>query len=216
MATTHHLQTTTQAAQALQVSPRTLLRWLNDALVPGVRTAGGHWRVDLHELQAHLAATPQLRADRSRDGLRAPDRPSRLLVVEDDAQHARALTRLLGLFAPNCAVHIAENGLQAGLLLGTLVPDVAFVDIELPHLDGIELIRLARQQPALQEVEFVVVSGHLTAARLAGLRSDGVEHVLPKPVSPDRLRALVQLLLPDGACATPANSRPAGPQPPNC
>lgn len=179
------LETTTEAALRVGVSPRTLLRWLRAGQIAGTRTAGGHWRVDPADLEAFVAA--QHSAAAITPGSHGP----RILVVEDQAQHATAFVRLLRLLEPNAEVHHAADAVWAALLLGTVVPHLAFVDIELPDVDGIELIRRARQLPGLRCVRFVVASGHLSTPRIAQLGRLGVHDILLKPITPQQVRPIL-------------------------
>lgn len=105
-----HLETTAQAAKRLQVHPRTLLRWLQGGKVPGVQTPGGHWRVDPERL-------PELRQDGPGScGQANPAREFRVLIIEDKAHHAAAVSRLLRLLAPTARVVKASDGLTGALL----------------------------------------------------------------------------------------------------
>lgn len=175
------LLTTTEAARRCGVSGRTLLRWLTRGELPGVQTPGGHWRVEESALAAFLSA-----------GGRQGPKEGRVLIVEDDPHEAEALARIIGLLAPGVLVERAHDGLAAGLLLGVSAPDVAFVDIEMPGLDGIEVVRRARQISALAHTRFVVVSGRLTSARVAALEELGVQDILRKPVDPDAVRRILR------------------------
>lgn len=116
------------------------------------------------------------------------------VLVEDEVEHAVAFKRLLQLLAPTASVEHASDGLSAGLLLGTIVPEVAFVDIELPGLDGIDVIRKALERPALTETEYVVVSAHLSEERVRELRALGIRHILSKPVTPEQVRSVLEAL----------------------
>lgn len=187
MSTKDQLMTTTAAARRLQVTGRTLLRWLDAGQFPGVQTPGGHWRVDPLEMEAFIAAQQPEKA------LPGEAAGPRILVVEDQAHHAAALSRLLRLLEPRAMVQHAADGLSGALLLGLSRPDVVFVDIELPGVNGIELVRRALEQPSLAGVRFVVVSGHLSPPRIAELGRLGVRHILPKPINPEQVRAVLGL-----------------------
>jgi CheY-like chemotaxis protein len=117
-----------------------------------------------------------------------------LLVVEDDPQFAAALVRMLESIQPWATIRRAADGMDAGLLLATMIPAVAIVDIGLPTIDGVELIRRARREPKLDSVRFIVVSGQ-AEERAAELCQLGVEHILPKPCTLLQLRAALDALL---------------------
>lgn len=171
--------TTTQAAERCAVSPRTMLRWLESGRVQATRTAGGHWRIPPDALR-HLQ--PRDRSD---------GRGPTFAIIEDDPRQAHALRRLLQTLVPAARVEVAHDGLAAGLLLGRCRPDVAFVDIEMPGLDGFDVIRRASRVPELRDTRFVVVSGRLDDERRAVLETLPVWAVVAKPMRVERLAELV-------------------------
>ena len=177
------LMTTTAAAKRLGVSSRTILRWLKAGQLAGTETAGGHWRVSEADLNRRSPAA------------RRPETSSLdVLIIEDDPIQASALSNLVSFVLPAATISYAHDGVDAGLMLGALRPTVAFVDIEMPRLDGIEVIRRARELPQLDETRFVVVSGRLTPERRAALDALGVTFVFGKPLSPKLVEsALVSL-----------------------
>lgn len=175
------LLTTTEAARRCGVCPRTVLRWLTLGELDGVRTPGGHWRVRESDLAAF----------ESRSKAAAPVSTLRVVLVEDEPTEALALARLVELFAPGARIELAEDGLAAGLLLGATLPHVAFVDIQMPRLDGIDVIRRARGLAELSHTRFAVVSGHLTPERVGALNELGVVDVLRKPVDPGAVQRIL-------------------------
>ena len=82
----------------------------------------------------------------------------RLLVVEDETEIAESLTLLLE-FAGHEVV-VASSGRGALEAVENLVPDVALIDIGLPDIDGYELARQFRRQPALEKISLVAFSGY--------------------------------------------------------
>jgi two-component system CheB/CheR fusion protein len=82
-----------------------------------------------------------------------------------------------------------------------MLPDVMLVDIGLPGMDGYELARRVRQDPALRHVILVALTGYgREEDRLRALRA-GFNHHLVKPVNPDALQGLVAQLSPPEARA---------------
>ena len=114
-----------------------------------------------------------------------------MLIIEDEPVQAQALARIVGIFEPGTVIQHAEDGLAAGLFLGTTLPDVVFVDVEMPKLDGVEVIRRGRRVKALDSTLFVVVSGRLTPERIAALRELKIEHVLQKPVKSNVVKEIL-------------------------
>jgi signal transduction histidine kinase/CheY-like chemotaxis protein len=117
-------------------------------------------------------------------------RGGHVLVVDDNHDAAAAiaqLTRALG-FSP----HVAHDGFAALELATTLAPDLAFLDLGLPRMDGYELARRLRiLYPSLR---IVAVTGFgQPSDRERSQRAGFADHIV-KPVTLDDLRSLVQRL----------------------
>lgn len=79
----------------------------------------------------------------------------RLAVVDDDPTPRKVLTFLFK--GQNYEVAEAENGIQALAVLGKSRPHVLISDIQMPHMNGYELLRIARKW--FPEMGVVVISG---------------------------------------------------------
>lgn len=131
------------------------------------------------------AAAPAHRASRP-GGLAAPAR--RVLVVEDNADARETLVALLGVFGHEVAA--AADGEQGLARLVELRPDVAFVDVGLPGMDGLELARRARAA-GLSDVLLVGLSGYGGPEQEAVAARAGFNRYLVKPVDLERLGAVL-------------------------
>ncbi len=91
-------------------------------------------------------------------------------------------------------VAFAENGFQAGLLANSIYPALIIIDLMMPSLDGVEAIKMIRQESNLKNTKILVVTGMdgpiLEEAILAGANS-----VLPKPFDSDGLRMAIEQLM---------------------
>ncbi len=115
----------------------------------------------------------------------------RALIVEDDATIAEFVGK--GLREAGFVVESAADG-EAGLGLATLTPfDVAIVDVMLPKLDGLSLIRALRQRRVSTPV-LILSARHTVDDRVRGLESGGDDY-LTKPFAFPELVARVQALI---------------------
>ncbi|OIR09317.1 transcriptional regulatory protein CusR [mine drainage metagenome] len=115
----------------------------------------------------------------------------RILVVEDDAKIASFIVR--GLKEAGFAVDHAPDG-EAGLLLaGTTDYDAAVVDIMLPKLDGISLVRRMRASRKTTAVLFLSAKASVDD-RVKGLQAGGDDY-LTKPFAFSELLARIQALI---------------------
>jgi PAS domain S-box-containing protein len=135
--------------------------------------------------------------DRSTDDLAREGRSSsarRVLVVDDNPDAAELLEDALA-----CAGHevrTAPDGPSALQLVKRFSPDIAFLDIGLPVMDGYELAGMLRRLPALRGVPLVAVTGYAQDNdRQRALDSGFTEH-LAKPLDPDRVLECIERLRP--------------------
>ncbi len=105
--------------------------------------------------------------------------------MADDEQLARdELTFLLGQFEDIEVIAMASNGLEAFDLIEKLEPDIAFLDIQMPGLDGLGVVRKLRETQI--EPPHIIFSTAWDQFAVEAFRLDVMDYVL-KPVEKDRL-----------------------------
>jgi CheY-like chemotaxis protein len=121
--------------------------------------------------------------DHDADGIAV--QPVSVLIVEDIADSRRILRRLLSLDGHD--VREAGDGHEGLAALLSQPPDVALVDVGLPGLDGYEVARIARKNPALNRVRLVALTGYGRPEDHEAVMAAGFDDHLVKPVSPAEL-----------------------------
>ena len=114
----------------------------------------------------------------------------RILVVDDNIDAAESLARILRLNEHE--VHVVHDGLAALSAAGRLEPDVIFLDIGLPKLDGLAVARRLRQQAEGSRPLLVATTGFGRAEDRERTAAAGFDHHLTKPVDPKALQSLVR------------------------
>ena len=104
----------------------------------------------------------------------------RVLVVDDNADAAETLALLLEELGHTTQVVLESPKAVAAAL--AFRPDVVFLDIGMPHLDGFELARRLRAEPALDGVYMAALSGWDTEEDRAKSQDAGIDRHLTKPV----------------------------------
>jgi two-component system, OmpR family, response regulator len=114
-----------------------------------------------------------------------PSPPVRVLVIDDNRDAADTLAVLLEIRGYACrAVYDAEDGLRAAVA-GR--PDCIVSDIGMPGLDGYEVARRVRAEPALAGVLLVALSGYADAHHVRLAAEAGFDHAFAKGEGPERL-----------------------------
>jgi len=116
-------------------------------------------------------------------------RPTRVLLVEDNPDVAEGMVMLLELLGHH--VQLAADGDTALALARTSPPEAMLVDIGLPGIDGYEVARLVRREPACAGVLLVALTGYGREEDKQRAHAAGFDHHLTKPVE---LHALSGLL----------------------
>ena len=145
---------------------------------------GSEFVVHLPLLETHEAPVP---AQESRAAQPLP--PLRILIVDDSRDAAESLGMMLRLLG--CEVYTAHDGPSGLLALAQHKPDVALLDIGMPGMDGYEVARRARQQPALQGIVLIALTGWGQAEDRVQSDQAGFDHHLVKPVELPVLQALL-------------------------
>lgn len=113
-----------------------------------------------------------------------------VLVVDDDPDLRLSLTILLTVSC-NAQVHDACDGEAALSLASQITPDVAFIDLAMPTMDGFALTRALRKYPTWNNTLFVALSGYCSEQDILDSREAGFHLHLAKPTEPETLYDIV-------------------------
>jgi CheY-like chemotaxis protein len=178
--------TSHQVGNLLQVNPSSVVKWINDGLLHAFRTPGGHRRVAATELvrfaQHHGMPVPD-----ELQGLTA----TKVVVADDETRFLSAFQRAVKPFWNEIELHVAENGVDALILVGSLKPDILILDLRMPGLDGFQVLERIRNNPGTRGMAVIACSGEMSEANASHCRDLGAVECLQKPV---RLPALVETI----------------------
>lgn len=186
--------TTKEASLLLGVSVGTVQLWVESGLLQAWKTAGGHRRVLrdsverlLHKSTPPAAAAPALPVARTA-------RKLEILVVEDDTNLLRLYQFTMAAWPMAPRVNTLDNAFSALLLMGRNPPDLLITDLNMPSMDGFDMLKVLAQVPEMARTRIVVVTGlDADAVAARGGLPPRVE-LLPKPVPFARLQAIAQTL----------------------
>lgn len=112
----------------------------------------------------------------------------KLLVVDNEAAHARAMTESLEKVGYTCEV--ATSGPEAANLIERETYDIVITDMVMNDIDGMQILKLAKER--LPESQVVMVTGHATVPVAVEAMQKGAFNFLEKPITPNRLRAIAE------------------------
>lgn len=135
--------------------------------------------------------TSRREANVTRLGSDAPMLNESILVVDDETMVRELLSRFLAL--RGYQVQSAVNGPEAIAMIGESKPDVVVLDLLLPDMSGIEVLRLLRKKEYAGGV--ILLTGNHNEELLEEAWALGPQEVLGKPVDLERLLTAVQLVM---------------------
>lgn len=112
-------------------------------------------------------------------------------IIVDDELHAREnLKKIIGIYCPEIEIlGLAESAVEAKLLVNSLKPDVIFLDINMPVLDGFDFLEEFNERDFL----IVIVSAFMEHG-INAVKADAADYLL-KPISIKELKLTVKKLL---------------------
>jgi two-component system chemotaxis response regulator CheY len=118
--------------------------------------------------------------------------PYDILVVDDSPTVRMVIKKTLEIARVDTGnVHEAANGQDAMKVLEEHHVDFMFVDINMPVMNGIQLVTEMKRRDLLASVPVVIVSTEGSKTRIEELKAQGVSAYIRKPFTPEVLRNVV-------------------------
>lgn len=167
--------TTNAVGRLVGVSERTVANWIDRNYLPAFRTPGGHRRVDPRALAEFL----------QKRGMPVPpsliERVS-ILIVEDDLQVGETMRNWLVQADEGFEVRLASGGVQALLTIGAQKPKLVLLDVMMPDMDGVEVCKKIKADPAFSDIEILFVTARYDLDPDQLRSTTGASGVLQKPL----------------------------------
>lgn len=129
-----------------------------------------------------------------------PDTPARLLIVDDNRVNRLLLSRSVELLGYQASV--AENGRIAMDLMARETFDLLLLDIEMPEMDGFEVLEAISRDPSLSDMPVIVTSSVEGVENIVRCIDLGADDYLPKPVNQVLLKARLGSSIEKSVCGT--------------
>jgi excisionase family DNA binding protein len=171
-----------QAARHCQISLPSLRNWIKAGQLAAFRTPGGHYRIELSELQRFLRT-------HGMSPYPGPTAPPRILIVDDEQPIVDFLVDFLRGDPRKFKLETATDGYEALIKVGAFKPSLLILDVLMPRLDGIEVCRRLKGDRKTREIKILGLTGY--PDRIPFLLQAGADACLTKPVA---LRELEQAL----------------------
>lgn len=176
---------THDVAKICCVTPTTVIRWIEDGLIPAFKTVGGHRRVRREDLE-------KVCRERSIPfNVPTGSEVGRILVVDDEPVVLELVRDVVKELSHKFEVEVAKDAFDAGRLVVSFRPQLIFLDLMMPGVDGFEVCTRLKKDPATTNTEVIAITGYYTDANMERIISAGAAACLKKPLDVIEVRTRV-------------------------
>lgn len=119
-----------------------------------------------------------------------------ILIVDDSAITREVMARTCRLSGIELGeIYQAANGQEALDLLNNKWADIIFADINMPVMDGMELVEQLRKREDWERVPVVIVSTEGSKTRMEELRQMGISGYIRKPFTPEQVSEIMHQVM---------------------
>lgn len=179
-----------QASKYCNVSPKTIINWIDSGHIEAYKTVGGHRRIKREDLEGFMTKQgipiPETEVD---------DDKRRILVVDDDPIISETIVQALEEVEHDYEVISAADGFEAGLQVQHFKPHLLILDIMMPDIKGYEVCQRIKSNPETEETKIIVLSAYLDDDKFKKMKEHGADVCFSKPLPLPQLKEEVARLL---------------------
>ena len=121
-----------------------------------------------------------------------------VLIVDDSGLMRSMISKTLTMAeVPVKDLHQAADGQEALSILDEHWIDLVFVDVNMPVMDGSEMVERMSQDPLLRSIPIILLTSEGPTSRVEKMRTQGVRAYLRKPCTPESIKAVVEDVIGD-------------------
>lgn len=180
---------TREVAELLNVAVSTIQLWMDNGLLAGWSTAGGHRRI------AKSSVEKMLNQRHHNTSTNINENKISIVVVEENKQEQMLYEQQFEIWDMDVNFYIANDGYAGLLNIGKLSPAIIITNLIMPDMNGFEIINAIKKNPDLKYSQVIAVSA-LTKDEIkirGGLPDDVL--VYSKPMPFNELEVIIRNLL---------------------
>ena len=184
---------TSEVAKLLRVSVGTVQHMVERGELKAWKTAGGHRRIlkesviELQNMQQNNSIAKEV--NKLPQARTYQDNELVILIVEDDPVAVKLYEHLLKSNAENVRVEYANDGIEALLKLGQQRFNLLILDIDIPYVDGFEMLRRISADAHQSSLNILIVTG--TSIQPSSIDNYGLT-IIEKPINKAFFRGYIQ------------------------
>jgi excisionase family DNA binding protein len=173
---------TSEVAKFCHVTADTIRKWAEAGRIHVFKTPGGHRRIRREDLLRFLRENGiPIHEELDNSGVK-------ILVVDDEKAVLSVIRRFLERSQTPFQIQVATDGFDAGQQVATFRPDVIFLDLRLPGIDGFEVCRRIKTNPETSNTHVIAMTGYYEGDVAQRVIELGAKMLMQKPFTPDDLR----------------------------
>lgn len=173
---------TSEVAKFCHVTADTIRKWAEAGRLRVFKTPGGHRRIRREDLLRFMKDNHiPIHEDLDNPGVK-------ILVVDDEKAVISVIRRFLERSETPFQIEVAMDGYDAGMMVATFRPDIVFLDLRLPGMDGFEVCRRIKHNPKTESTHVIAMTGYYQGEAAQRVMELGAVMLLQKPFTPDDLR----------------------------
>ena len=179
-----------KASKQCNVSPKTIINWIESGHITAYKTVGGHRRIKQSDLVAFM----------TKQGIPIPEDTSveertRILVVDDDPIIVETIVQSLEEDEHDYEVISASDGFEAGIQVSHFKPHLLILDIMMPDIKGYEVCKKIKNDEETKDIKIIVLSAYLDEEKFKKMKEHGADVCFSKPLPLPQLKEEVARLL---------------------
>jgi excisionase family DNA binding protein len=182
--------TVSHASKYCNVSPKTIINWIEAGYIKAYKTVGGHRRIKKEDLDEFLKSK----------GMPIPEEQKgvqrkKILVVDDDKIIVETIVQALEEDEYGFEMISASDGFEAGIQVSHFKPDLVILDIMMPDINGYEVCQKIKCNPLTKDTKVIVLSAYLDEDSFKQMKEYGADACFSKPLPLGQLKIEVVKLL---------------------
>ena len=184
------IMTVFTASKYCNVSPKTIINWIESGHIKAYKTVGGHRRIKKSDLESFM----------KHQGIPVPEgehveERKRILVVDDDPIIVETIVQALEEDEHDYEVISASDGFEAGLQVNHFKPHLLILDIMMPDIKGYDVCKKIKSSEETKDTKIIVLSAYLDDEKFKKMKDYGADVCFSKPLPLPQLKQEVARLL---------------------
>jgi len=179
-----------EAAGMIQVGYSTVQRWIDAGKVPAHKTLGGHRRIMKKDLLS-FAESQKIPIFKEL----TPHENISVLIVDNDQNMLDLISQFINSSYPDINILTANNAFTAGLMVEKHYPQLIFLDILMPGVNGVDFCEMLKASSSTNEIEIVGITASKSKKIQDALKEAGASEILLKPIKPEMIEDVIAQLV---------------------